>query len=150
MILFRLTKEAYADDLSGAGARLYGGRWNSKGKATVYMAASQSLALLEVLVHLPALIEPKNYYLVSIEVPETGIIRVDTKDLPPNWYAMQPPTIIKKIGDDFLTANKYLLLKVPSAIVPAEYNYLLNIQHPDMKKVKVISKELFSFDKRLV
>jgi RES domain-containing protein len=107
------------------------------------------LALLEVLVHLPALIAPNNYYLVSIEVPDTSIVRVAAKDLPPNWNAMQPPTIIKKVGDDFLTENKYLLLKVPSAIVPAEYNYLLNIQHPDMKKVKVISKELFSFDKRL-
>ena len=150
MILYRLAKEAYVDDLSGTGARLYGGRWNSKGRATVYMASSQALALLEVLVHLPAVIEPKDYFLASIEVPDTSIMQVNIKDMPVNWNAMQPPTILKKIGDDFISENKYLLLKVPSAIVPEEFNYLLNVHHPEMKNVRVISKELFSFDKRLI
>ena len=149
MILYRLVKNTYADDLSGTGARLYGGRWNSKGKATVYMASSQSLALLELLVHLPALIEPKNYFLLEIQVPDNVVARIAVQDLPVNWNAMQPPAVLKKIGDNFLAKNKYLLLKVPSAIVPNEFNYLLNVQHPDMAKVKIVKKELFSFDKRL-
>ena len=149
MILYRLAKNTYADDLSGAGARLYGGRWNSKGKATVYLASSQSLALLELLVHLPALIEPKDYFLIEVEVPDTATVRIAIEDLPLNWNAMQPPAILKKIGDNFLAEHKYLLLKVPSAIVPNEFNYLLNIQHPDITKVKIVKKELFSFDKRL-
>ena len=149
MILYRLAKEKYADDLSGIGARLYGGRWNSKGQPAIYMASSKALALLEVLVHLPPLIEPKNYFCTEIELPENSITEVTISDLPHNWADMQSPPALKSIGDEFLRQNKYLLLKVPSAIVPAEYNYLLNVQHPGMKNVRVIKKELFNFDKRL-
>jgi RES domain-containing protein len=149
MILYRLAKENYVDDLSGTGARLYGGRWNSKGMAAVYLASSKALALLEVLVHLPPLIEPKNYFCAEIEVPENSVTEISIAGLPYNWADMQSPPALKSIGDDFLQENKYLLLKVPSAIVQAEYNYLLNVQHPDMKNVRVVKKELFNFDKRL-
>ena len=150
MILYRLTKKAYADDLSGTGARLYGGRWNNKGKSTIYLASSQALALLEILVHLSPLIEPKNYLLLRIEVPENSIKEVKYADLPYDWNSDLPQISLKKVGDDFLTSNRYLLLRVPSAIVPGEYNYLLNVQHPEMKGVKIKSKELFNFDKRLL
>jgi RES domain-containing protein len=149
MILYRLAKDSYADDLTGTGARLYGGRWNSKGKAAMYLASSQALALLEVLVHLPALIEPKNYFLIAIEVPDNSMQQVYAATLPDNWNTMQPPSALKIIGDSFLTENRYLLLKVPSAIVPGEHNYLVNVRHPAMAKVKVIKKTLFNFDKRL-
>jgi RES domain-containing protein len=150
MILYRLTKKAYADDLSGTGARLYGGRWNNKGRSTIYLASSQALALLEILVHLPPLIEPKNYLLLKIEVPGNSIMVVNNDDLPYDWNSDQPPISLKKVGDDFLISNQYLLLKVPSAVVPGEYNYLLNIQHAEMKHVKIISKDLINFDKRLL
>ena len=150
MILYRLTKKAYADDLSGTGAHLYGGRWSNKGKATVYLASSQALALLEILVHLQPLIEPLNYMLLKIEVPQESVLEINNKELPNDWNCDQSPMSIKKIGDDFLISNQYLLLKVPSAIVPGEFNYLLNVQHPEMKGVKIISKEPFVFDKRLL
>jgi RES domain-containing protein len=150
MVLYRIIKCNYANDLSGTGARLYGGRWNSEGKAAIYLASSRSLALLEVLVHLPPLMIPDNYCLTEIEVPDSSITHILIDDLPSNWKDISPPIVLRQIGDNFLKKNEHLLMKVPSSIVPMEYNYLLNPQHPAMKKVKVLKKEPFNFDERLV
>ena len=149
MILYRIVKCSYADDLSGTGARLYGGRWNSEGKAAVYLASSASLAVLEVLVHLPPLMIPEDYCLVEIEVPDS-VTEITIKDLPINWKDVSPPNSLKLIGDGFLQKQAHLLMKVPSSIVPMEYNYLLNPLHKDIKNVKIINKEPFNFDERLV
>jgi len=140
----------YADDLSGAGARLFGGRWSSIGKPATYLASSCSLAMLEVLVHLQPLIVPNDYCLVEIDVPVNSVKTVATATLPKSWKDVSPPQILTTTGDDFLRKREYLMLKVPSAIVPTEHNYLLNPLHPDMKKVKIIKKEPFEFDSRLV
>src|SRR5476651_2345141 len=129
MVLYRIAKCTYADDLSGTGARLYGGRWNSEGKAAVYLASSASLALLEVLVHLPPLMIPDDYCLVEIEVPDNSITRLTQKELPPNWRDISPQLALKQMGDEFLIKKETLLLKLPSALVPEEYNYLLNPLH---------------------
>jgi RES domain-containing protein len=150
MVLYRIVKCSYADDLSGTGARLYGGRWNSEGKPAIYLASSRSLAVLEVLVHLPPLMIPNNYCLTEIEVPDNSITHISIEDLPSNWNDISPPIVLRQIGDEFLKKNEHLLLKVPSSIVLMEYNYLLNPQHPAMKKVKVLKKEPFNFDERLV
>jgi RES domain-containing protein len=150
MILYRITRCTYANDLSGTGARLFGGRWNSIGKPAAYFASSCSLAVLEVLVHLQPLMIPDDYCLVEVEVPEKLIQTITADILPKNWKDISPPQILARIGDDFLKKQEYLALKVPSAIVPAEHNYLLNPLHPDMKKVKITKKEPFDFDSRLV
>lgn len=150
MVLFRIVKCCYADDLSGTGARLYGGRWNSEGKPALYLASSRSLAVLEVLVHLPPLMIPDDYCLTEIEVPEDSVTAIKITDLPPNWTDISPPVELKQTGDEFLKKQAYLLMKVPSSIVPMEFNYLLNTRHSEIKKVKVIVKEPFSFDQRLV
>ena len=150
MILYRLTRCIYADDLSGTGGFLFGGRWHSEGKPVLYLTSSRSLALLEVLVRLPPLIIPEGYCLVEIEVPETSIKAITLAELPGNWKDASPPSALKIIGNNFLKHNDYLLLKVPSAIVPAEYNYLLNPRHPAIKAVKVAGSEAFRFDKRLI
>ena len=150
MILYRIGKCIYADNLSGEGARLYGGRWNSEGRPAVYLASSCSLAMLEVLVHLQPLMIPNDYCLVEIEVPDSSIAQIAIADLPDNWKDVSPPTILKVMGNNFPANKKHLMLKVPSSIVPTEYNYLLNPMHPDMKKVKIVKKEPFSFDSRLM
>ena len=150
MILYRIGKCIYADNLSGEGARLYGGRWNSEGRSAVYLASSCSLAMLEVLVHLQPLMIPNDYCIVEVEVPENSISQVLAANLPDNWKDVSSPAILKVMGNNFLANKKHLMLKVPSSIVPTEYNYLLNPLHPDMKKVKVLSKEPFDFDSRLV
>ncbi|SRR5260221_11877645 len=150
MVLYRIIKCNYANDLSGTGARLYGGRWNSEGKPAIYLASSRSLAVLEVLVHLPPLMIPDNYCLTEIEVPDSSITHILIDDLPSNWNDISPPIVLRQIGDNFLKKNEHLLMKIPSSIVSMEYNYLLNPQHPAMKKVKVLKKEPFNFDERLV
>jgi RES domain-containing protein len=150
MVLYRIAKCSYAKDLSGEGARLYGGRWNSEGNRATYLASSRSLAVLEVLVHLPPLMIPDDFCLVEIEVPDNRITEIAMDQLPPNWQDISPPLALKKIGDEFLKKQEHLLLKVPSSIVPAEFNYLVNPAHPGMKKVKVLRMQPFSFDERLI
>jgi RES domain-containing protein len=150
MILYRIGDCNYIDDLSGNGTRIFGGRWSSKGKAGVYLASSRALAVLEVLVHLQPLFIPDNYCMIEIEVPDDSIEQADTSSLPLNWQDISPPGAAKKIGDNFLSDKKHLLLQLPSAIVPAEFNFLVNPLHKGMKKVKVLKQEPFSFDERLV
>lgn len=149
MLLYRITRCVYAHDLSGTGARLYGGRWNSIGRAMVYLASSRSLATLEALVHLPTAIIPDNFCLVTIDAPDDVFV-ADIRLFPPNWNAHPEPEVLKHTGDFFLKENQHLLMKVPSAIVKEEFNYLLNPLHPKTGKVKVLSNEPFTFDERLI
>ncbi|MDO3641650.1 MAG: RES family NAD+ phosphorylase [Mucilaginibacter sp.] len=150
MILYRIARCQYVNDLSGTGARLYGGRWSSIGKPVVYLASSSSLAVLEVLVHLQPLLIPDGYCRMEMKVPDDKILSVKTDELPDNWRDISPPQTLTRFGDRFIKEGKYLLLKVPSSIVPSEYNYLLNPAHPEMNKVKLLTREPFDFDSRLV
>jgi len=150
MTVYRLCRKVHANDLSGRGAELNGGRWNGKGTAMVYTSASRALCLVEIMVHVPAGIIPKDYYLVSISIPDnTHIIAIDPKDLPDNWSKNPVPASTQKMGNAFIARQEALVLKVPSAIVKDEWNYLINPSHKDFKKVKITSIELFSFDTRL-
>ncbi|HTD98969.1 MAG TPA: RES family NAD+ phosphorylase [Mucilaginibacter sp.] len=148
MLLYRLTKCIYANDLTGTGARLYGGRWNSEGKPMVYLASSRSLAVLEALVHLPPRYVPDEYCMATMEAPDDFAV-IDEKLLPKNWQDFPDMDILKQMGNAFLMERKNLLLKVPSAIVAEEFNYLLNPFHPQAQKVKLKNVQPFSFDNRL-
>jgi RES domain-containing protein len=149
MVFYRISNCKYAGDLSGTGARLNGGRWNSEGRPMLYMASSRALAVLEVLVHLNTLIVPDNFCLTEIEIPGDSILSLNETMFPSNWRDISPPGRLRELGDEFLRAEKYLLLKVPSSIVPAEFNYLMNPMHPDAIKARVVNRESFSFDERL-
>jgi RES domain-containing protein len=150
MILFRIAKCNYITDLSGTGARLYGGRWNSVGQSMVYFASNRSLAVLEVLVHLSPAIFPAKFCLAEFEIPDHNIIELRHSELPNNWQDILSPNELKKTGDAFLKRQKDLVLKVPSAIVPEEFNYLVNPLHPDASKINLIKQQPFNFDERLV
>ncbi|GGH19432.1 RES family NAD+ phosphorylase [Mucilaginibacter phyllosphaerae] len=150
MILYRIANCNYINNLDGAGARLYGARWNSKGNAAVYLASSRSLAVLEVLVHLQPLITPPNFCIAQIEVPDNSILTLDVKTLPDNWRDASPPAELKTLGNQFIQETQHLMMKVPSAVVPDEYNYLLNPWHADIKKVSILNTHPFTFDDRLV
>jgi len=147
--LYRITRCIHANDISGAGARLYGGRWNSIGKAMIYTASSRALATLEALVHLPTAIIPDNFCLVTIEAPE-DVFEADIRMFPPNWNAFPEPEILRRTGDYFLKQCEHLLMKVPSAIVKEEYNYLVNPQHPKANKIRISHTGPFTFDERLL
>ena len=150
MILYRIGDCNYINDLTGTGTRLFGGRWSSKGKPGIYLASSRALAVLEVLVHLQPLMIPNNYCLAEIEVPDNSVEQAGINHLPSNWKDVSPPAEINKIGDDFLLAKKHLALQLPSAVVQAEFNFLINPLHKDMRKVKIIKQDPFNFDERLV
>lgn len=151
MHVHRLSKAKYSSDLSGIGARIAGGRWNLKGTAVLYTAQNRALATVEYLVHVPIAIIPKNLRMVTLEVPDAAPkTTVSIKDLPLQWNQYPPPPELAKIGTDWITGNSQLLLYVPSAVVPGEYNLLINPSHPDMKYVKILHVEVYKFDKRLL
>ena len=87
--------------------------------------------------------------LLTIETPD-DYTTVDISELPNNWNKYPEPNVLKQIGNSFLDRNEYLLLKVPSALVPEEFNYLMNPLHPKADKVKFTNKSPFSFDERLL
>jgi len=150
MIVFRLSKQAHINDLSGYGAEKAGGRWNSKGIPVLYTSASRALAVVEIAVHVPFGIVPVNYYLAAIELPDdAAILKLKPADLPLNWSKNPFVKATQSVGDGFIRANNYLILQVPSAVVVGDHNYLINPRHPDFKKVKVKSTEPFVFDVRL-
>jgi len=150
MIVFRLTKAKYANDLSGKGAELGGGRWNSKGIAMLYTSDSRALCVTEIAVHLPLGILPKNYQLISIEIPDSEIFPLDKTFLPIDWKSISKIADTRRIGDGFVSINKHLVLKVPSAVVQGDFNYLINPRHPDFYKIKIQKVEHFDFDERLI
>lgn len=138
MRLWRVARAAFAD-LSGEGARLYGGRWNSPGRPVVYTAENPALAILEVRVHLdlaPELI-PDDYVLIEIE---TGAASVSESEDP------QEP---RSLGDAWLGAGQTALLKVPSFIAPRSANVLINPHHRDAVAIEIVGTQQFDFDRRL-
>lgn len=153
MIVFRIEREKYLKTtLSGTGASISKGfRWNSINTKLVYTAESRALAMLEVSVHLDLSEDlPTDRYFVEIEIPDKIIIQeVKIEDLPEDWNSKPPTLTTQTIGDDFVAQNESAVLKVPSSIVPQEYNYLINPDHPDAKKIKVIRKISLNFDPRL-
>ena len=149
MLLYRLVKCAYAHDLSGNGARLYGGRWNSEGRAALYLASSRSLAVLEALAHLSPTNMPDDFCMLTIEAAD-DITAVDEDLLPPDWNDYPEQNALKQMGNAFLQSREHLLLQVPSALVNDEYNYIMNPLHSLAASVKILQQRLFSFDERLL
>ena len=151
MQVYRLAKAKHLHDLSGAGARIAGGRWNVKGTAVLYTAESRALATVEYLVHVPIAIIPRNLRMAAIDVPDAAPrSAVATNDLPLDWNRYPPPPELATIGTAWILKNSHLLLYVPSAVVPGEHNVLINPFHPDMKHVKIVHVEVYKFDKRLL
>jgi RES domain-containing protein len=149
MIVYRLSKARFANDLSGRGAELAGGRWNSIGLPMLYTSASRALCTAEVAVHTPLGVLPTNYMIVEIEIPSKPVLEISLSDLPSNWREFPHIAKTKSIGDDFLKTAQFLILKAPSAVVKGDFNYLLNLFHTDFHKVKILSKEPYEFDRRL-
>jgi RES domain-containing protein len=134
---------------SGDGARQYGGRWNSPGVPMVYTAASQSLAALEIVVHLDSS-ELLHYYVVFKVGIEESLIKTVTSDrLPKNWRADPAPAKVRQIGNAWVKSGASAVLQVPSATLPAENNYLLNPLHPDFPKLMIGQPTAIEFDPRL-
>lgn len=152
MKVYRIEREKYLETtLSGIGASMTKGfRWNSLNTKLVSTAESRALATLEVSVHLDLSEDlPTDRFYIEIEIPdEITIFEVNIEDLPSDWDAKPPTLTTQIIGDDFVFQNEAAVLKVPSSIVPQEFNYLINPNHPDAQSIKVISQTPMKFDSR--
>jgi RES domain-containing protein len=147
---WRITKRKHAKSaFTGEGARLYGGRWNSPGTAIIYTAESQSLAVLEILVHLDSPELLKKYMLFQVAIDQSYILDIDATTLPRNWRAEPAPRRVQTIGDDWVSKSTSAVLRVPSTLVPGENNFLLNPAHVDFRKLQISGPVPFHFDQRL-
>jgi RES domain-containing protein len=149
MRVWRLCNARHAATaFDGEGARQFGGRWNSPGKAAVYTAATRSLAALELLVYLFEVAQaPLGYVVIAAELPDDlPIEHVALADLPADWQ--RAPSQAER-GDRWLSAGRSAVLAVPSVVTPDERNYVLNPRHPDFRRIKVGSAAPFAFDPRL-
>lgn len=135
---------------TGDGARIYGGRWNSKGVAMIYTAGSLALATIEIVVNLPSprLLEA----FVRIPVyftPDLVENLAPAAQLPGNWQSRPISPSTPAIGDRWIKEQRSAVLKVPSVVVPEEFNFLLNPTHPDFEKIEIGRPTVYHFDPRL-
>jgi len=150
MRVFRLIRKKYGIELSGKGAALSGNRWNSKRTELIYCADSRALAMAEVAVHLSLSILPKDYVMVEIDIP--SYVSIDTlskEDIPVNWSNFPHILDTQQIGYAFVAERKSCVLKVPSAVVPGDFNFLINPYHLDFSAIRIVGQEDFPFDSRL-
>lgn len=148
--LYRISTSEHIDDLSGTGARIFGGRWNHPGYPVIYTSSSRSLAALEFLVHVPMALAPENLSIAEINI-QKNIERKSVKEglLPSNWREYPAPEQLADVGTNWIKSKSTLLLDIPSAVVDKEVNTLINPLHPDMRFVKLVKVEKFSFNSRL-
>jgi RES domain-containing protein len=153
--VYRLAKDKLgryrADDLSGNGAAISGGRWNPHGTPALYTSANASTAVLETRVHATGILPLKNLFIVMIDVPDHLIDSAHEPILPPIWNqgGTTPRTTIE-IAEAWITQTSTLVMKVPSVVCPTDFNYILNPRHPDMDLVSAVSVEAFALDPRLI
>ena len=147
MLVYRISKCKYIEDLSGLGAATYPGRWNGKGTYVLYTAATPSLALLESVVHISN-IPSISYCMISLEIPDDCFTEI--KELPSDWEANPPADSLKEIGNRFVREGEFLALKLPSAIMPEDFNFIINPKHKDFKQVRIVSNRNLSIDERLL
>jgi RES domain-containing protein len=150
--VWRICRERHAaETLAGRGGLVASGRWHTAGHPIVYTSSSLALAALEVLVHLDKDLLPPGLTQVEIDVPDdVEIRRIDADALPKDWRRYPSPARLQRLGDEWLAAASTVVLRVPSALIPQEVNYLLNPQHPDLSAVMVASVSPFAYDARLV
>jgi RES domain-containing protein len=152
--VWRITKTTdIGKAFSGEGSRLYGGRWNSKGIAVVYAAATRSLAMLEILVHVrnaQQAVIPIPYMLFPASFEERLVEEIQPSSWPQDWDIEPPTDSTKSIGDAWVSAASSPVLSVPSVIVPEERNYILNLRHRLFGQIQLGSPVPCKFDPRLL
>ena len=142
--VYRVCRAAHAR-LDGLGARIAGGRWNSPGRAVVYMAQSVALAVLENLVHMSRQDFPRGYVIVGAVIPD----ELSILDVPVRATAGFHEAQLRAFGDRWTDEKMSVALRVPSAVVPGDWNYLLNPAHPQFGRIVAARTIPFEFDPRL-
>ena len=148
---WRIVRSRRADNaFTGEGARVYGGRWNSRGTALVYVSEHESLAALELFVHTMPLSPTERYLSFRLEWDDKLTEYFPLKNLLPHWNAEPPTFQSMQIGDDWVRRGISVALAVPSVLSTSEMNFLLNPRHSDFKKVKISQAAEYRLDSRLL
>jgi RES domain-containing protein len=149
--VWRTTKRKYAEvAFDGEGARQAGGRFNRRGIPVVYTSGTLSLSVLEVLTQLVGYEDLLDYVSIPTRFDPRHVKALEIPDLPEDWRSLPPPQSTKVLGTAWATSRETLVLRVPSVVLPAEHNYLINPLHPDMERVEMGEPEDLDIDPRLV
>ena len=146
MLVFRIAFKKYTQNLSVSGLA---GRWNSAGKLVLYTSENISLALLENMVYRIGTGFNHDYKIMVIEIPNDSFEEISTDKLPKDWRNLESYAQLQKLGDQWYDGQKKLCLKVPSSVLPENFNIVINTTHPDFKKVKLIDVVDYEPDERL-
>lgn len=150
LTVWRIVKAKHAGSaFDGEGARRSGGRWTSAGRRVVYTSSTIALATLEMLAHLDSTVPLPAYRLIEATIPDSLITALEPNSLPSNWRQYPAPPELQIIGDNWLEQRDSAVLKVPSALVAVEYNYLINPEHPDFALITTATPVSFAVDPRL-
>jgi len=149
MEVYKICREKYSRSLNASGVP---NRWNKKDEFVVYTGSSRSLSTLETIVHRSAINISNPYKLLKISIHEkTPIREINKADLPDNWMTLEAYVALQEIGSKWYNSLESLVLKVPSSIIPEEYNYIINTKHPLFAThIKIERIEDFAWDKRLL
>lgn len=145
MLVFRIAHKKYAEKLSVSGLS---GRWNSNGKLVLYTSENISLALLENMIYRVGTGFNDDFKIMLIEILNEKFEEIDVKKLPKNWRKMDSYPELQEKGDNWYDQQKSLLLKVPSSVLPQNFNMVINTTHPDFKNVKIIDVLDYEPDER--
>lgn len=145
MLVFSVGRTKFSKDLSGEGARLHGGRWNHGLCPCIYTSESRALAVLEYTVNVHIEDIPRSLSVTTFEIRDAHIQAFSIADLPGNWTESPAPASTKDFGTNLLQAATAPVLKIPSAVIPREFNYILNPKHGDAKYFKILDVEDFLY-----
>jgi RES domain-containing protein len=151
MIVYRISKWQYLEDLSGAGARIHGGRWNREGLAMLYTSSSLSLAVLEILVNHRRDLINKDFGFLALSIPDSFIEKsITVEELSSDWRRPYYSEHTIEMGSKWLKNGSKACLVVPSAVLAQENNILINPLHSNANKIKIVSNDFILLDGRLV
>lgn len=149
MLLYRIGSTKYADDLTGEGGKMNGGRWNHVGTPCIYSAATRALALLEYTTHAKIHLIPRALSFVTFEIPDHSIKIFTVTQLPGNWRLFPHLKETRDFGTTFLRNNKFLIYQLPSVVIEDEMNFVINPAHPDIRMVNIVEIKDYAYDLRL-
>jgi RES domain-containing protein len=149
MIVYRVGRTKYARDLTGEGARLFGGRWNHKSVPCIYTSESRALALLEYTANINIDDIPRALSITTFEISANQLFDLPIRWLPGDWATSPAPASTKDFGTTMLKKGESAIFKIPSAILPEEYNYLLNPLVSTDSPFQIVEVRDFVYDVRL-
>lgn len=147
MEVYHLGLTQFARQLTGEGAKLHGGRWNLIGTPCLYTAESKALCALEYAANVLLEEMPEDLSFTAYFLPDESWASFEPADLPANWLETPAPVSIREWGNKHL--QNHLALRLPSVVIPSEFNFILNPLHPEFKKVRLKEVSSFTFDRRI-